>query len=154
MLRHTRYLQSILAATALLAGCGDSSGPDGETYVLQSIGGDALPAPYAPDLLIYRPPSAFEVIAGSLTLRPDGTLTETMQLRCRNPLPVGFTECDVGDGRNSREGTYSRADESVVFDNGAEFETDPRRARFPATFEANEVTIYYGSPPFAVVYRR
>src|SRR4051812_22150195 len=134
MLRRTRYSRIVLAATALLVGCGDSSGPGGETYTLRSIAGDPLPAPQAPDLLFYRDPSPFEVLAGSLTLRPDGTLTETMQLRCRSPLPVGFTDGDVGDGRSSREGRYSRADESVVFDNGAEFETDPRRARFPATF--------------------
>jgi hypothetical protein len=154
MLRRSRYLQTILAATAVLAGCGDPTGPAGETYALRSIGGDELPAPYVPDLFIYRSPSPFEAIAGSLTLRPDGTLTETMQLRCRNPLPVGFTDCEVGDGRNSREGRYSREDQSVVFDNGAEFEFDPRRARFPATFEANAVTIYYGSPAFPVVYKR
>ncbi len=42
-------------------------------------------------------PSPFEVLAGSLTLRPDGTLTETMQLRCQSPLPIGFADCDVGD---------------------------------------------------------
>ena len=137
---------STTAVVALLAACGDAAGPDGEAYALQSFRGAELPAPYALAGDSYAT-TPFDLTAGTLTLRSGGRLTEVTQIRCRNPLPAGTTECRVANGgRSARDGTYSRDSAWVEFGAGV---------RFAARFAPGEVTIYYGSGGAApAVYRR
>jgi hypothetical protein len=70
----------IVAAT--IAGCGDSTGPGGETnitgtYSLRTINGQTLPFPLVVVGTTYR----LEVTAGSVTINANGTYTGSSTLR-------------------------------------------------------------------------
>ena len=62
-------LRAMLAAVSLLAGCRESLAPlQGDIYVLESIAGDPLPAPYAANQV-----SAHRILADTVALAANGT---------------------------------------------------------------------------------
>jgi hypothetical protein len=137
------------ALVALVPACGDSPvAPIGDVYHLATVNGEPLPGPF-PDPQL--PPNTFEVTAGTLTLRADGTLHQTLTMRCRTPLPAG-TECHVDAPHHVYHGRHSRAEGHVEL-GGREFQAD---------FQANRVTITLSYPPsmgffmptFVLEYRR
>jgi hypothetical protein len=136
-----RSLASVAAGfmtLGALAGCGDwPVDLEGESYVLAHINGQ-LPGPY-PDPALS--PDVFEVTAGTLTLRANGTLSLELVVRCRSPLPTG-TQCSVeGDGREIMLGRYERApgaDDGVV---------ELAGRSYPASFGSGRVTVVIGNPP-------
>jgi hypothetical protein len=139
----------IAALTVAVPACDSPTDVGGTVYTLATVNEQALPAPF-PDP--YLPPGTFEVTSGTLTLRPDGTFSQTLVMRCRTPQPSGG-ECEVhGDGRVTTEGSYSRTAGSVSFDD----------REFPASFEPALVTIDLGFPAshgafmprFVLAYRR
>jgi len=146
----SQFLRPGVVVTALLltlGACDDSTaGPEGEVYELETINGNALPGPY-PDPMGCC--TSFEVVAGELTLRSNGTLTQELTVRCKT--------CTVtGDGKESAEGTYSRTEAYVEYPGGPF-----GKSRFPADFADDAVTIHVGYPPshglfpsFDLVYRR
>src|SRR5688500_8599084 len=96
-----RLATAVLIAVTALA-CNSPAGPAGDTYVLVSINGSALP-------LVYPGVPTIEVTSGEVVLRQDGTLTEVLVIRCPTPMPAGTT-CQVPPGgRLGRQGTYSRS---------------------------------------------
>lgn len=118
-------------AVAAASACGDPTGSRVEVYALATVNNRPLPQPYGGS------GSAVEVTGGSVSLDTDAALTETVTIRCRDPLPSGVTSCQVeGNGTNSRTGTYSRTEGWVDFGG----------ARFSATFTSSAVTIAYRSP--------
>ena len=74
-----RFVNALLAA-AILAGCSDSSGPEGPTiagtYALASIDGAPVPV-----VTTDNPGFRAEVLGSTLVIRGDGTWTETRQGR-------------------------------------------------------------------------
>jgi hypothetical protein len=127
-----------LALVAAVAGTGPACDSPtelvGTAYDLTAVNGQMVPAPF-PDPFL--PPDTFEVVAGTLVLRPDGTFAQDLTIRCKTPQPVS-SECQVeGDGRVRTEGHYSRTEGSVVVGG----------RQFPATFRLDEVTIDLVFPP-------
>jgi hypothetical protein len=129
----------LLFAAMVAAACDSSTRPEPEAYALASINGAALPAVY--DFGVGF--TAFEVTDGSLTLRPDGTLTLTLAVRCRSPQPPD-TECQVeGDGIDTVHGTYSRADGWIRL-----ADTAPTGdVRWEAEYGAGLIRMTYSRPP-------
>jgi hypothetical protein len=150
-LRRSAFAGLVLipALSVALSACDSPTDVAGTVYTLATVNEQALPAPF-PDP--YLPPETFEVTSGTLTLRPDGTFSQALVMRCRTPQPSGG-ECEVhGDGRVTTEGSYSRTAGSVSFDD----------RQFPATFEPALVKIDLGFPAshgafmprFVLEYRR
>lgn len=124
----------VLGSSALVACERSPIVPGDEVYALATVNGSALPATLPSGLSGH---DVFEATAGTLTLRANGTVSETLTIRCRSPLPPGTT-CEVtGDGRVTREGTYDRAEGRVLMEGRS----------YPATFEDHRVVITYVLPP-------
>lgn len=126
MRRTVACLSVLLALFAV--GCGEPPlGPSAEVYTLASVNGQPLPQAYG------DAGSVIEVTRGELALAPDGSLLESLTLRCRESLPTGTT-CHVeGNGVLGREGTYSRSEGWIEFEG----------TRFPAMFGEAGVDVTY-----------
>jgi hypothetical protein len=131
----------LLATAAVTAAC-DSSPvtPGDETYALVSVDAQPLPAPL-PDPL--APVNMFEVTAGSLTLRRDGTFVKRYTARCRANLPPNV-ECSVSGDGPQVTGTYSRADGWLQLDG----------RYYTAAYEQHRVVVEVALPPSIGLYPR
>ncbi len=131
-----------LLAVAALAGCDSIFGSGGDTFTLRAINGAALPVTYD----AVNPSSAFDIVAGRLTLDGD-RVVESMTLACKDPLPPGVTECGVANGgRFWRRGTWD-ADEHAIH-----FEEMSSTTGVPAEVSDDAVVVHYGVYVFE--YRR
>lgn len=113
-----------LGAFALAACGGGPTAPDREIYTLETVNGVALPA-------VHPSMNVVEVVEGSLTLSPDGTVVDRLRVRCRDDLPEG-TECGlVNGGRTERTGLYDRTEGWLEFGG----------TRVGATFGAGSIAV-------------
>jgi hypothetical protein len=138
----------VTAAVLALSGCdGSLLGMGGESFTLRTINGGSLPYPF-PMLETTR-----EITAGSVVLSRNGRVTESMTVRCKSTLPPGTTCNNSGDGRNVREGRYSKTEGWVELGE----DSDGSPFRYPATFAGRTVQITFGSglsPRYTFEYRR
>lgn len=111
ILRSRRALVAGAMALMAPAACGDDDGTSPRalagTYVLQSVGGNAVPYVYEDDLIRY------EILSGSIVLRSDGSCTTTFD----------FEETDkatgeVETGPITQDCTFSIDGSTVAFDFG------------------------------------
>jgi hypothetical protein len=116
------------AAVMLLPGCDSPTEPDAEVYALATVNGHALPAPH-PDM------NAFEMESGSLTLKGDNTVEQSLTIRCRPDLPPG--DCSASGAPLIQTGMYSRSEGWIRFGD----------RQYTAEFSAAAVTASYLLPP-------
>jgi hypothetical protein len=111
---------SIVAAGLALASCDSPTETSVDAYALATVNNQALPAPY-PDPTM--PAGVFQVTAGELVLRDDGTFSGSFTVACAPSTAPGNT-CQVDDPEQSLQGTYSREEGWLELGGG----------RFPAVF--------------------
>ena len=132
-----RLLQ-LLLVTALVAACGDATGPDGAdffgTYELQTVNGGELPYPVV-ILGNYR----LEVLASTLTVRSNGTFTQSTSLR---EIDGASTTTDT----ESSSGSWERTGSAVRFRDTADDTITP------GSFGGNTLTITVDG--FTFVYQK
>jgi hypothetical protein len=136
-----RSLVSVVAGVALLAACGDSTGPGGRaagTYHLETINGLPLPVVVV-ELGTYRA----EVVEGGFVLRANNSFSGSLTIR----------EIDAGEVTVTTltcSGTYAASGNTITFRPGA----DPNCAEgeYTAAWDGNTITVDEGE--FRAVYRR
>jgi hypothetical protein len=134
--RRSRLAAAVVAL--VLSSCGnDTSGPTDAGYSLSAVNG------IAPPVVDLYPgvPSYAEIVAGTLTLHSDGTVTHRLEVRCPSQVPdVGscvLTSGSVLVQHGTREGS------GVLFDN----------ALLVQMVEASrDVTLVYAYPPSVMTY--
>ena len=93
-----RLLSRLLVASlALVAGCDDSLGPDSSevgTYLLKTVNGNALPAPFF----------AVEVLSASVELNEDGSFRTRNTIRGKDSLGEVVVQNDSDAGMYVRTG--------------------------------------------------
>lgn len=110
-----------LLALVVLGGCEGLFGTDAEVYTLAAVNGEAVPAPSD---------ESVQLVEGELTLHDGSRFSMTFDSRC-NPNPPPGTGCQLTITRNTVEGTYSRSEGWLRFEN----------VEFEARFESRKVVL-------------
>ena len=93
-----------VAAGLMLTSCDLPTKSSVDAYALATVNNQALPGPYPhPEF----PVGTFQVTAGELALRDNGTFSGSFTVACAPNLPTSTT-CEVGEPDESFQGAYSR----------------------------------------------
>jgi hypothetical protein len=125
---------SIIAAGLTLASCDSPADTSVDAYALATVNNQVLPAPY-PDPAM--PAGVFQVTAGELVLRDDGTFSGRFTVACA-PSTVPGDTCHVDDPEQILQGSYSREEGWLELGGG----------RYPAEFTDAAVLVRIFVPAY------